>query len=284
MLPNLVIIGAPKAGTTSLHFYLDQHPAIHMARPDDPPAPKEMRFFWRDDWEERLHWYESHFEVSEPIRGEVTPAYAAYAFKPDVPRRIHSVIPDARLIYLVRDPIARISSHYVQMRSDGNRTPFEEYMRTYDRPANPLVCPSRYATQVDQYLRYFDRSQLLVIDQHDLKTNRPETLREIFRFLGVDETFSTPLFQQEQNTREGKYGLTRLGLPLWQWGVHPTLRRLPARVRKPIDEPLRRFLSGPIAPAPPIDDTLEELLRTHLQSEVDRLRELTGKEFASWSL
>jgi hypothetical protein len=284
MLPNLVVIGAPKAGTTSLHLYLDQHPAIHMARPRNPLAPKEMKFFWRDDWETRLDWYESHFEVSEPIRGDVTPAYAAYAFKPDVPRRIHSVIPDARLIYLVRDPIARISSHYVQMRSDSDWTPFEAYMRTLDRPDNPLVCPSRYATQVEEYLRYFDRSQLLVIDQHDLKTNRRRTLSDVFRFLGVDDTFRSPLFEQEQNIREEKYVLTRLGLPLWGWAVHPAWRRLPAKMRKPLRDPLKRLLSGPVDPAPAIEGEVNERLRGHLQLEVDRLRELTGKEFSSWSL
>src|SRR3954451_23321574 len=223
MLPNLLIIGAAKSGTTSLHSYLDEHPEIAMARPKggtsgaagNDTAPKEMRFFWRDDWREHLDWYASHFETDAPIRGEATPAYSQHPYHAGVAARIHSVVPDAKLLYIVRDPIERLVAHYLQQRADGDRRSFAERMADLERPDPPLVCASRYAMQVDNYLRLFDPSQLMVIDHQDLRHDRSYTLREIFRFLGVDEDFSSPSFYSERNAREDKRALTRVGAPLF---------------------------------------------------------------------
>src|SRR5689334_1125972 len=111
MLPNLIIIGAPKAATTSLHGYLKQHPEVGMS------AAKELSYFWRDDWRERQAWYEAQFDFEDPrvrVRGESTPFYAAYPFRKHVPERMHELVPDAKLVYVVRDPIDRLVSHWVQ--------------------------------------------------------------------------------------------------------------------------------------------------------------------------
>ena len=156
-LPNLVVIGSAKSGTSSLHHYLHAHPEISMAAPresghlrDNDASGKEMRFFWRDDWRERMSWYRSHFtDMTTPVRGEATPAYSAHPHHPEVAERMHATIPHARLLYLVRDPIDRIVSHYVQQRADGDRRSFEQRMRDYDKPENSIVCPSRYATQIE---------------------------------------------------------------------------------------------------------------------------------------
>jgi len=280
-LPNLVIIGSAKSGTTSLHYYLDRHPEISMVAPresgglhDNDVGGKEMRLFWREDWRERLSWYESHFaDLDTPIRGEATPAYSAHPFHPNVPERIHTVIPDARFLYIVRDPIDRIVSHYVQQRTDGDRRSFEERMREYDTPENSIVCPSRYATQIDQYLKFFPPSQLLVIDQHKLKHERRETLSRIFAFLGV-----------ERNTRADKYALTPVGERLFYRLIDPAGRRLAPQRWRELRPSVRRGLSEKIADPPVVDGELREKLVTFLQPEVDRLRQLTGEQFEGWSL
>jgi len=283
MLPNLIIIGAAKCGTTSLHRYLGQHPDVWMAQPEGTQL-KAMRFFWREDWRERLHWYEAHFETDRPIRGEATPAYTAYAFHTGVAERMHEVIPDAKLIYLVRDPIARTVSHWVQRRADEDPTPFERYMQDYERPDNPIVCPSRYWTQLQQYLRFYDPSQILIVDQHDLKTQRRETVREVFRFVGVDERFDSPEFDAERNTRESKHGPRRLAVKLWEPVIWPSSRAVPRRVRDVIRAPASKVLLGPIREAPVLTAEMRERLREHFKPEVEGLREFTGKPFASWSL
>ena len=283
VLPNLIIIGAAKAGTTSLHSYLGAHPDVLMAAPADSPT-KEMRYFWQSDWRERRAWYESHFETDLPVRGEATPAYTAYPFHSGVPERMHELVPDAKLIYLVRDPIDRVLSHWVQRREDADRTPFMRYMRDYEQPDNPIVCPSRYWTQIEQYLPFYDRSQILIVDQHALKTRRRETMREVFRFVGLDETFESPLFDEERNTRSTKHGPRRLALRLWEPVLWPASRAVPRRVRNLIRAPANRLLSGPVRESPVLSPAMRERLAEHLRPEVDQLREFAQKLFSSWSL
>ncbi len=283
MLPNLIIIGAPKAGTTSLHLYLGAHPDVWMAEPEGSPL-NEMRYFWQSDWRERRAWYESHFETALPVRGEATPAYSAYPHRRDVPERIHELVPDARLIYLVRDPIDRVLSHWVQRRADYDRTPFERYMRDYEQPDNPIVCPSRYWTQIQQYLPFFDRTQMLIVDQHDLKERRRETMREVFRFVGVDETFESPVFHEELNAHNAKQAPRGLALAVWKPILWPASRAVPRRVRELIRAPANRMLIGPPPQSPALSPEMRERLVEHFRPEVEELREFTGKPFASWSV
>jgi hypothetical protein len=291
-MPNLFVIGAAKSGTTSLHHYLDAHPQISMAAPrdsarsrDNDAAGKEMRFFWRDDWAERMDWYLSHFaSMSTPVRGETTPAYAAYSFHADVAGRIHLVSPRARLLYVVRDPIDRIVAHFAQRQADGDRRSFAGYMEELDRPDNPIVCPSLYATQLDLYLRRFERSRLLVVDQHALRHRRREALREVFSFLEVDPDFWSPGFEGERNTRAEKYALTPAGAKLLKGFLDPAGRRLAPRGWTRLRPRVRRALSKPVGERPAIEPDTRERLTALLGPEVERLRELTGQRFESWSL
>jgi Sulfotransferase family len=291
-LPNLVVIGSAKSGTTSLHHYLNGHPEISMASPsrgaglrDNDADGKEMRFFWREDWRESMPWYCSHFaEMTTPVRGEATPAYSAYPRHPAVPERIHAVVPAARLIYIVRDPIERIVSHYIQELVDGDRRSFRQRMLELDRPDNSIVCPSRYATQVERYLEFFASSQLLVVDQHRLKHERRATLREIFGFLGVDPGHWSPAFDDERNTRAEKQALTPLGRRLFYGLLDPLGRRLAPERWSTLRPSVRRSFSRQILERPVLDDELRTKLSAMLQPQVDRLRELTGQRFPSWSL
>jgi hypothetical protein len=291
-LPNLVIIGSAKSGTTSLHHYLNCHPEVSMASPsesgrvrDNDMDGKEMRLFWRDDWQRLMPWYCSHFaEMTTPVRGETTPGYSAHPRHPSVPERIHAVLPNVRLIYIVRDPIDRIASHYIQERVDGDLRSFERRMREYDRPDNSIVCPSRYATQVERYLEFFQPSQLLVVDQHRLKYERRATLRVIFEFLAVDRDYWSPAFEQERNTHAEKQALTPVGRRLFHGLLDPGGRRLAPRRWPGLRPTVRRALSREIGERPVIDDEMREKLSTLLQPQVDRLRELTGEPFPSWSL
>jgi hypothetical protein len=280
MLPNLIIIGAPKAGTTSLHSYLKQHPQVGMA------ALKELSYFWREDWRERREWYEAQFDFPEAelsVRGESTPFYAAYPFRQNVPERMHELVPDVKLIYLVRDPIDRLVSHFVQRRGDGDRTTFERFMEEYERPDNRIVSPSRYWLQVERYMNVFDPSQLLVVDQHDLKTRRQETLREVFRFIEVDDSFESPRFELELNTRTEKFGPGRVGAQVWDRVLRPAGRLAPARIRGIVRKPAARLLYRSIED-PILTAEMRERLRAMLGAEVEALRRFTGKQFETWSL
>jgi len=196
-LPTFFIIGAPKAGTTSLHLYLDSHPEVQMS------ANKEPRFFagpengipYAPGRVSDLEGYESLFDSSFAVRGEASTDYAIHPRRAGVPERIGKLVPNAKFIYMVRDPIARTISHY-QMRVAvlGERRSLEEALGDFADVASPYVWPSLYASQLELYLRRFPRERMLVVDQADLLADRRHTLQEIFRFLEVDETVDSSQF------------------------------------------------------------------------------------------
>jgi hypothetical protein len=98
MLPNLIVIGAQKSGTSSFYHYLTFHPEIFMS------SHKELNFFCKElTWEKGMRWYKSHFQdKTRKIRGEVSPTYTQYPLYKGVPERMHSILPDAKLIYLIK--------------------------------------------------------------------------------------------------------------------------------------------------------------------------------------
>ena len=283
MLPNLIIIGAGKAGTTSLHYYLDQHPEIAMS------TRKEAHFFGRENWEERVGWYETLFPTPAPVRGEASPSYSVYPHRGDVPGRIRQLIPDAKLIYLVRDPLDRLPAHYAQQvvvgrESRGFEQAIAESLRDGDDPMNPYLAASSYATQVERYLDRFPADRLLVIDQAEMAADRLGTLRGVFRFLGVDEDFVSPRFSEVVYAQKDQVRWSRIGRRLEQSGFrHAVRRRVPRKLRRPVTKPLMMLL-GRRVERPSVSPELTKALRERLGPEADRLRELTGKQFESWSI
>jgi hypothetical protein len=287
-LPNLLIVGAMKCGTTSLHRYLDLHPDITMS------SPKELRFFDDPAWRDRIDWYKRHFQPGAAVTGESTVYYTAYPWIPDVPQRVHELVPNARLIYLVGDPLKRLEAQWVEwctieadrspeMLGKWARLPFSEVLADYDHPRHPVVCPSRYATQLEQYLALFPKAQVMVVDQDELKHSRVETLQAVFRFLGVDDGFVSAEFADELNTHEEKsrawssYSLVRRTL------LACGANRIPSSTRGWIGQRLRSVLSRPVA-KPTIDASVRPGLTEHLREEAERLRELTGKALPHWSV
>jgi Sulfotransferase domain len=274
VLPNLVIIGAGKCGTSSLHHYLDAHPSVWMSR------HKELDFFQDVDCLERVEEYERHFPEPAPVRGEASPGYSGFPRVRGVPERMRALIPDARLIYLVRDPIERTVSHYVQAyRVRAESRDFEEAFLDLDGVRNKYLCYSRYATQFDRYLLSFPAEQLLVLDGDDLLRDRAAALKRVFDFAGVDPNFRSPRFDEVLNTRVEQRRLgpgsarvarvaARLGGPRAPTGVRRRLGRLAGRrVERPV-----------VAPA------LRARLEEALAPEAKRLRELTGQAFPGWSV
>jgi Sulfotransferase family len=284
LLPNFFIIGAPKCGTTSLHTYLAAHPEIHMS------PIKEPRFFAEADPELPFEEprvgaraeYERLFDSPLPFRGESSPSYSQYPRRRGVPERIHALIPEARFVYLVRDPIDRAVSHYMQRSAyEAERRPFREALGDLADPMNPYLCASRYATQIERYHHCFPADRVLVVDQSALRDDRVATLREVFSFLGADPDFESPVFAESVNV--GYRRLPTAYVAVRRSGLGRLVRRLPKGMHRRIARPVRSLLSS-TAERPEIDETLQDQLREALADEVRRLRLLTGKEFASWSV
>ncbi|WP_243638197.1 sulfotransferase family protein [Rubrobacter taiwanensis] len=202
-LPNLIIIGAMKCGTTALHRYLGLHPEVAMSE------PKELNFFcgperpggkWLEgNWHRGLEWYAAQFRPA-PVRGEASPGYTSPSF-PEAAERMARVVPEARLVYAVRDPIERAVSQYLHHRVDGTeRRPAEEALPD---PESQYLDRSRYYARLEPYLARFPRERIFICAREDLLTRRRETLRELYRFAGVDDSFWTPEHERRWNVARG---------------------------------------------------------------------------------
>ena len=275
-LPNLIVIGAAKCGTTSMHRYLSQHPEIKMSR------IKELNFFQDPGCLDKLDTYATFFDGDAPVVGEASARYSYDPLLTGTPARIRAALPDVKLIYIVRDPVERAVSSHVEQSSRREPGPLESVLD--GDPYNITAAISRYATQLERYLEEFSMDRILVVDQAELLSRRAETLRTVFRFLGVDAGFTSPEFDALANTRETKRRQSNLHAALVRHPVTTAMRqRLPAGVRRSMFAPVKRLASRELE-SPELTDELRTRMREMFRVEVERLRELTGERFESWQV
>ena len=198
-LPTFLVVGAVKAGTTSLFEYLRTHPDVFM------PERKELSFFVHEhNWARGLDWYRAQFADAGDAAavGEASPTYAWWPSFGRVPERIAATVPGVRLVYVVREPLARMRSMYRHAVALGaERRPIERAL--IEVP--DYLDTSRYATQLEQHLRYADRDRVLVVTAEDLRERRVETVSRVFAFLGVDDRWTPPNLDEEVHTVEEKF-------------------------------------------------------------------------------
>jgi Sulfotransferase domain len=274
-LPNLIIIGAQKCGTTSLHNYLDAHPESAMSR------RKETDFFLPNgNWDRGLDWYASQFDPAAKVRGETSTGYTNLPASTGTAERIRSVVPGARLIYLVREPLDRMVSHYLHWRALGlERRPLREALSD---PGSFYVTRSCYATQLKPFLDLFPREQIMVQTHERLLKERQETLRRIFDFVGIDSSFTSAEFDRMWERSEGK---SRLYSLTWQLAQRTRGRGvfLPRFLRWPAQRLVRMPVRHRRTDRPVIEGELRERLRERLRDEVHEFRTLTGVELEGWN-
>ena len=272
-LPNLVVIGAQKCGTSGLHYILGTHPEISMS------SPKELNFFIGErNWSLGVEWYREHFDPESAVRGESSPNYTTYPHHLGIAERMHGVVPDAKLILLVRDPLERIAAHWVH--NYAKRRERGDLRETLLHPNTTYVLRSKYHAQLRQFLNFYALSQVLVIDQADLRLRRSETLREVFGFLGVDPDFEHPSFHRERHRTTRKRRATALGVRVQPWRKTTVGSRLPKAFWNVLDVGI---LGRPI-PKPDVRGALGPEVIEVLHEDADRLRELTGRRFETWSV
>ena len=202
-LPTFIVAGAQKGGTTTLHAMIERHPEVFVTR------PKEIHYFDRH-YAKGLEWYSSMFQPGPGQRawGESTPLYM---YEPLARRRMCRDLPDARLILILRDPVARAYSHYWMNRSKGveDIETFEEAVRieAERRAASSRRIAARYAyldrglyiDQLNALEASYGRERLHVLLLSDLTASTTLRLTEVFTFLGVDPTMAVdiPLLHQK---------------------------------------------------------------------------------------
>jgi Sulfotransferase domain len=284
-LPTFLVIGAMKAGTTSLYHYLKAHPQIYV-----PPYKAPEFFVAESNLHRGINWYRKQFAGAgrEAVAiGEVANAYAKYPKFAGVPERIAAHIPNARLIYIVRDPIARILSHYRTRFAEGTEEmPLEEAVFS-----NSIYLDySKYAMQIEQYLKYVSREQMLVITAEALRNDRQQTVQAVYDFLGVDATLAPSELDRE--FYQTKDRAVRSPIPLWlRKGLKkhlPIAKRFKELENNTISvlRKLRGRADGEpekeqaITITPNVREKLIELLR----ADVQQLRNYMGPDFDGWGI
>lgn len=201
MLPNFLVIGARRAGTTWLHQNLSQHPQVFM------PIPKELHFFDRQ-FEKGIEYYASFFEgaAGQEAVGEATPAYL---HTPEVCGRIHQNLPDTRLIVILRNPVDRLYSDFAKGAAKGRRkgdlSGFEEMIHT----KSSVHEVGFYVDHLRRYLEYFPKEQILVLFFEELTDSADDLWRRLVDFLDIDPGFVPASVAERVNAASGKKYLAK---------------------------------------------------------------------------
>jgi hypothetical protein len=283
-LPTFLVIGAMKAGTTSLYHYLRAHPQVFM-----PPYKAPEFFAGEAHWRRGIEWYRQLFASAGPDAmaiGEASNVYTKYPQYRGVPERIATYIPDARLVYVLRDPVQRIRSHYETRVVEGaEKAPFEEAVLT-----NPIYLDcSRYAMQLEQYLARFPREQLLVITSEQLRGARHATIRNVYEFIGVDPQFIPPNLHRDFYQTKDKPSRSLIPLSLRKWlKTHVPASKRAKELESNLLRAFNRLQRRPPDDGPgrsvTIPDELRGRLNGLLADDVRRLRALVGPELDGWGI
>lgn len=270
MLPNFIVVGAMKAGTTSYSAMLYNHPDIYM------PA-NEVHFFDVDSRYQRgLAEYETDFTGwdGETAIGEKTPTYS---YREDVPGRIAEHLPDVKLIWLFREPVARAYSHYRFFISRGSeRLTFDRAIQRERRGATPhytmnYIDRSLYAVQVERFLKYFPREQMRFFLFERLLNDPWEVMRESCEFLGVDTSY-------DFGTEIPRENVTALPRSVFlQWFGRQTVKPVSSRLWR-----IWREMNRHRGKYPSLPDGLKAELAAYFAPHNQRLSELTGLDVSIW--
>ena len=222
-LPNFLVIGAAKSGTTSLYHYLREHPQIYMSPVKEPEFFSYMgekidrrdprlapAIFAITEWKD----YEALFKNvrNETAVGEASPGYI---YSPEAPKRIKQFLPQAKLIAVLRNPVARAYSHFT-MRLNKSSDIVVEPVRDFEEVLKAEESRIRdgwlagwhykrrgfYYEQLKRYFDLFDRSQIQIYLYEDLEENTLKVVRGLYQFLGVEDRF-VPVLERVHN--QGKY-------------------------------------------------------------------------------
>jgi hypothetical protein len=181
-LPDFVIIGAQKGGTSFLYYLLTRHPLV------EPAARKELHFFDQPEhFDNGAEWYRRCFprlssrDGQRSITGEATPYYM---FDPPVAERMAEVVPQARLIALLRNPVDRAYSHYqMQVKRGTEPRSFEEAIEQH----SSYVSRGIYVDQLLRWFEFFSKEQMLILKSEEFFERPVETLKVVLTFLGLSD-------------------------------------------------------------------------------------------------
>jgi hypothetical protein len=273
-LPDFIIIGAMKSGTTSLYRWLEEQPELRL------PSTKEPNFFSRESqWKRGVDWYGGLFKSipTDRITGEASASYTALATCTRSAERMASLIPSVRLVYVLRHPVGRLWSHYQHevLRGRETRAPVDALAD----PENPYVQQSLYAKCLSPYIERFSREQICVVRFEDL-TQETSAWLAVLAHLGLSHR---PKPHSTYNATAEKQQFRRATRLLWEMGTLSRFRNLPGPLRRLAKKLLLRPSPLATTPSMPVEKMLPEITTELIWDDVKRLERWLGVEEPMWT-
>lgn len=259
--PDFALIGAAKCGTTALAQMLGEHPELFITDPKEPGYFAGLPLFTRETYQQL------YADAGSRLKGEASVHYSSRDAFPGTCERLHTTCPDLKILYVIREPFARVRSHFeYRLRHGRAEGRLDDLLAQNDE----LVSVSRYAYQLEPYIERFGRDRIHILRQEDLKTNQEAVLADIFAFLGVG---AHAVGKVHANARPSSGSRRPVAIPGWarKLGrlVSPQMRR---RLKRRL--PTRKVDGGEVE----LSDATRERLKAVFTEDMARLRLLVGPE------
>lgn len=276
MTPGFIIIGAMKCATSTVTAYFEDHPNVFMIPEFEP------NFFCDSDvYAQGTKWYDDHFasNTSGLLAGEGSNYYAARDMFPDTAQRMADYNPDLKLIYMVRNPMKRIVSSWIQYRTDGGDT----IPPTVDRAAIEMpemfVGQSLYWHNLQPFFDRFPKENIFIGFVEDMSRDPDSFFGDLCGFLGVEPAY---VERSHQNPSAGKKVPTGLysavnKLPL----IGLAKRLLPSGLKSAVKD---NVLSTKASDVPDFSDTVRQQVLAKIKPDAEALLDYCGKPHDFWKL
>ena len=271
MLPNFLIIGAPKAATTWIADALREHPDVFV------PQLKELRYFCGQNYDKGRQWYEQHFADAraETAVGEASPSYLGNS---DATDRIRRDLGDIKLIASLRHPVEQAYSFYWHQLTRGQigvDTDFRSFFEK-DRPR-----AGYYGAHLERYLRTFDAERMLVLlYETEIERNPRRGLQKCYEFLGVSSDFEPSVIAKRSNAKRDVTALH---------GAAALSRRVLKALPRSFSEPIKRRGKAVLNRLPKkqqtgkLDPALrKDLLHEYYRDDIKTLQSVSGLDVSVW--
>lgn len=298
-LPDFLVIGVPKAGTTALHAGLARHPGLYMSPvkepkfflTDGPPptrgGPGDAQTYREHVW--RRAEYEALFAGAPEgtLRGESTPFYL---YDRDAQLRIQRAVPEAKLIAVLRDPVERAHSNWTHLWSAGLE-PIGDAVEACAAEQRRIeagwahfwhyVQLGKYGEQLEHLFKLFPREHVLVLRYRQLREDPAATLDRISQFLGVRPGVIDTIPRENVTTHVADSASTRLLRQMLRAGARAG-RHMPAAVREVTRRPFLSALQRERRPREPLTWEQRERLIPYFAEDITLLEEVTGQDYSDW--
>jgi hypothetical protein len=279
--PNLFIIGAMKCGTTSLHNYLDAHPAITMSEEKEPGYFVEEMTFHKGS-----RWYHSLFNQDKEYRyrGESSTHYTKLPIYKGVPVRIHRFNPDAKLIYIMRDPFERVISHYWHAVRDLHNGGERRALLQAVKEKQEYLAFSEYIMQLKPYLDLYGKEAIYTLTFEALRDDPLSEMYKIFSWLGVEPVDISEALTTPHNVKPDRITGVAGGGLLNRIQYSQTWEPISRLIPKPVKEWAKSIAYSEVDQSSIKWEIarLKTLVGDRQKRQIEALSNLLGRDFPEW--